>query len=142
MAIALLDFIKNVLYVAKQALGNHAGKPESGGLPCEAHIVAHCLQKKGHTFTELVDRIGLMPEVYDRLGIHPDALPIQRRSITLSTATPGTSGGRCCAPVALAAFRHAVAEAMTRINRRCSHSSIVAAVSDTSCQRNPPTNRP
>ena len=76
MAIALLDFVQNVLRVAKQALGNRAGRPASGGLPREAHIVAHCIRKEeGHTFTELVDRLGLMPAVCDRLGIHPDALP-------------------------------------------------------------------
>jgi IS5 family transposase len=76
MAVALLDLVENALRVAKQALGNHAGKPESGGLPREAHIVAHCIRKEeGHTFTELVDRLGLMPEVCDRLGIHPEALP-------------------------------------------------------------------
>ncbi|WP_435181261.1 transposase [Halorussus sp. AFM4] len=76
MAVALLDLIEKALRVAKQALGNHAGKPESGGLPREAHIVAHCIRKEeGHTFTELVDRLGLMPEVCDRLGIHPEALP-------------------------------------------------------------------
>ncbi|AUX09837.1 transposase [Halalkaliarchaeum desulfuricum] len=76
MAVALLNLVEKALRVAKQALGNHAGKPESGGLPREAHIVAHCIRKEeGHTFTELVDRIGLMPEVCDRLGIHPEALP-------------------------------------------------------------------
>ncbi|WP_080503485.1 transposase [Halococcus thailandensis] len=76
MAIVLLDFVEKALRVAKQALGKHAGKPESGGLPREAHIVAHCIRKEeDHTFTELVDRIGLMPEVCDRLGIHPDGLP-------------------------------------------------------------------
>ncbi|SET95038.1 transposase [Natrinema hispanicum] len=76
MAVALLDLVEKVLRVAKQALGNHAGKPESGGLPREAHIVAHCIRKEeGHTFTELVDRLGLMPEVCDCLGIHPEALP-------------------------------------------------------------------
>ena len=52
------------------------GKPESGGLPREAHIVAHCIRKEeNHTFAELVDRLGLMPEVCDRLGIHSEALP-------------------------------------------------------------------
>ncbi|WP_254546787.1 transposase [Halomarina pelagica] len=76
MAIALLDFVQNVLRVAKQALGNRAGRPASGGLPREAHIVAHCLRKEeGHTFTELVDRLSLMPAVCDLLGLHPDALP-------------------------------------------------------------------
>jgi IS5 family transposase len=76
MAVALLDLIERALRVAKQAVGNHAGKPESGGLPREAHIVAHCIRKEeGHTFTELIDRLGLMPEVCNRLGIHPEALP-------------------------------------------------------------------
>ena len=76
MAIALLDFVENVRRVAKQALGNRAGRPASGGLPREAHIVAHCIRKEeGHTFTELVDRLGLMPEVCALLGIHPEAMP-------------------------------------------------------------------
>jgi len=39
-------------------------------------IVAHYIRnEEGHTFTELVDRLGLTPEVCDRLGIHPEALP-------------------------------------------------------------------
>jgi len=76
MAVALLDLVEKALRVAKQALGNHTGKPESGGIPREAHIVAHCIRKEeDYTFTELVDRLGLMPEVCDRLGIHPEALP-------------------------------------------------------------------
>jgi len=76
MAIALLDFVQKVRRVAKQALGRHAGKPESGGLPREAHIVAHCIRKEeGHTFTELVDRLGLMPKLCELLGLHQDALP-------------------------------------------------------------------
>jgi hypothetical protein len=29
MAVALLDLVEKTLRVAKQALGNHAGKPES-----------------------------------------------------------------------------------------------------------------
>ena len=76
MTVALLDLVEKALRVAKQALGNYAGKPESGGLPREAHIVAHCIRKEeAHTFTELVDRLGLVPEVCDRIGIHPEALP-------------------------------------------------------------------
>ncbi|ELY49261.1 transposase IS4 family protein [Natronorubrum bangense JCM 10635] len=75
IAVALLDLVEKALRVAKQALGNHAGKPESGGLPREAHIVAYCIRKKEHTYTELVDRLSLMPEVCDRLGICPDSLP-------------------------------------------------------------------
>ncbi len=70
MAVALLDLVEKALRVAKQA-----GKPESGGLPRDAHIVAHCIRKEeDHTFTELVDKLGLMPEVCDRLGIHSEAL--------------------------------------------------------------------
>ena len=52
MSVALLDLVEKALLVAKQALGNHAGKPESGGLPREAHIVAHCIRKEEeHTFS-------------------------------------------------------------------------------------------
>ena len=76
MAVELLDLVEKTLRVARQALGNQTGKPESGGLPREAHIVAHCIRKEeGHTFTELVDRLSLMPEICDRLGIHPEAVP-------------------------------------------------------------------
>lgn len=76
MAVALLALVEKGLRVAKEALGNRAGKPDSGGLPRETHIVAHCIRKEEeHTFTELVDRLSLMPEVCDRLGLHPDALP-------------------------------------------------------------------
>ena len=76
MAVVLLDFVRKALRVAKQALGNQAGKPESGGLPRETHIVAHCLRKEeGYTFTELIGRLALMPAVCNLLGLHPDALP-------------------------------------------------------------------
>jgi hypothetical protein len=76
MGVALLDLVEKALRVAKQALGNRAGKPESGGLARETHIVAHCIRKEeGHSFTELVDRLSLMPEVCDRLDLHPDAMP-------------------------------------------------------------------
>ncbi len=84
MSVALLDLVEKALLVAKQALGNHAGKPESGGLPREAHIVAHCIRKEEeHTFTELVDRLGLMPDICNLLGIHSKALPdLTKRSIS------------------------------------------------------------
>ena len=76
MAVVLLDLVEKALRVAKQALGKHAGKPKSGGLARATHIVAHCIRKEeGYTFTELIDRLSLMPEVCDRLGLHPDALP-------------------------------------------------------------------
>ena len=76
MGVALLDLVETALRVAKQALGNRVGKPDSGGLAREAHIVAHCIRKEeGHSYAELVDRVGLMPKICDRLGIHPDALP-------------------------------------------------------------------
>ena len=76
MGVALLDLVENGLRVAKQALGNQAGKPESGGLAREAHIVAHLIRKEeGHSYAELVDRLSLMPAVCDLLGLNPDALP-------------------------------------------------------------------
>ena len=75
MAVELLSLVENALRVAKQALGTHAGKPESGGLPRETHIVAHCVRKEeGHSYTELVDRLSLMPEICDRLELHPEAM--------------------------------------------------------------------
>ena len=76
MGVALLDLVETALCVAKQALGNRAGKPDLGGLAREAHIVAYCIRKEdGHSYAELVDRVSLMPGVCDRLGIHPDAPP-------------------------------------------------------------------
>jgi hypothetical protein len=76
MGVALLDLVETALRVAKQALGNRAGKPDSGGLAREAHIVAHCIRKEeGHSFAELVDRLSLMPDVCDRLGISSGAPP-------------------------------------------------------------------
>ena len=76
MSVALLDLVETALRVAKQALGNRAGKPDSGGLAREAHIVDHCIRKEeGHSYGELVDRLSLMPAVCDRLSIHPDAPP-------------------------------------------------------------------
>jgi len=76
MGVALLDLVEKGLRTAKQALGNRAGKPESGGLPRETHIVVHCIRKEeGHTFAEIIDRLSLMPEVCDRLGLNPAAMP-------------------------------------------------------------------
>jgi len=76
MGVALLDLVEKGLRVAKQALGNRAGKPESGGLPRETHIVVHCIRKEeGHTFAEIIDRLSLMPEVCERLGLTPAAMP-------------------------------------------------------------------
>jgi len=76
VGVALLDLVETALRVAKQALGNRAGKPDSGGLAREAHIVAHCIRKEeGHSYAELVDRVSLMPAVCDRPGVHPDAPP-------------------------------------------------------------------
>jgi len=37
MGVALLDLVETALRVAKQALGNRAGKPDPGGLAREAH---------------------------------------------------------------------------------------------------------
>lgn len=69
MAVTLL--VEKALRVAK-----HVGKDESGRLPRETHIVAHCIRKEEvHTFTELVDWLGLMPKVCNHLGIHPEVLP-------------------------------------------------------------------
>jgi hypothetical protein len=45
MAINLLDLVRKARRVAKQASGIRAGKPESGGLPREVHIVPYCLWK-------------------------------------------------------------------------------------------------
>jgi hypothetical protein len=53
MAVVLLDFVRKALRVAKQALGTRAGKPDSGGLPRETHIVAHCLRKEERYPSEL-----------------------------------------------------------------------------------------
>jgi hypothetical protein len=76
MGVALLDLVEKGLRAAKQALRNRAGKPESGGLPREAHIVVHCIRKEeGHTFAKIIDRLSLMPEICDRLGLNPDAMP-------------------------------------------------------------------
>ena len=51
MGVALLDLVETALRVAKQALGKRAGKPDSGGLAREAHIVAHCIRKEeGHSY--------------------------------------------------------------------------------------------
>ena len=76
MGVALLDLVETALHVAKQALGKRVGKPVSGGLARETHIVAHCIRKEeGHSYAELVDRLSLMPDVCERLGISSDAPP-------------------------------------------------------------------
>lgn len=76
MSVVLLNLVERSLRVATQSLGNHAGNPGFGGIPRGAHIVAHCIRKEEeHTFTGLVDRLGLVPGVCDRLGIHLEALP-------------------------------------------------------------------
>ena len=72
----MLNLVETALHVAKQALGKQAGKPDSGGLAREAHIVAHRIRKEeGHSYAELIDPVGLMPTVCDQLGINPDAPP-------------------------------------------------------------------
>jgi hypothetical protein len=76
MGVALLDLVETALRVAKQALGNRAGKPDSGGLAREAHIVAQCIRREeGHSYAELVDRLSLMLDVCDQPGIRSDAPP-------------------------------------------------------------------
>jgi len=76
MGDALLDLDETALRVAKQALGKRVGKPDSDGLACEAHIVAHCIRKEeDHSYAELVDRLSLMAGVCDRLEISSDAPP-------------------------------------------------------------------
>jgi hypothetical protein len=76
MEVVLLDFVETALRVAKQALGKRAGKPARVGLAREAHIVAHCIRKEeGYSYAELIDRLSLMPEICNRLGLHLDALP-------------------------------------------------------------------
>ncbi len=50
--------------------------PSQAGLPARltsSHTVS--ARKKVYTFTKLIDRLSLMPEVCDLLGLHPDALP-------------------------------------------------------------------
>lgn len=76
MAINLLDFIGNVRQLAKQALGTHAGTPESGGFPRWVHVALHCLRiEEGYTYAELIDRLRLMPAVCEELGLLAEALP-------------------------------------------------------------------
>ena len=76
MAISLLDFARNCRRLAKQALGSKAGKPASGGLPRWVHIVVHCLRlEEGWTYTEVIDRLALMPRICELLGLLPEALP-------------------------------------------------------------------
>lgn len=76
MAVELPSLVENALRVAKQSVGTHTRKPESGGLPGETHIVAHCVRKEeGHGYTELVDRLSLMPDVCERLDLRPEAMP-------------------------------------------------------------------
>lgn len=76
MAINLLDFTRNCRRLAKQALGSFAGKPASGGLPRWVHVVVHCLRlEEEWTYTEVIDRLSLMPEIRELLGLLPEALP-------------------------------------------------------------------
>ena len=91
MAVVLLNFVEKSLRVT--SFGESRGEPESGGLPREAHNVAHCIRKEGYTFTVLVDRLGLTPDVGDRLGIRPEAL----RYPTTFCHSLDPSVGHCCA---------------------------------------------
>ena len=81
MGVALLDLVETALRVAKQALGKRAGKPISG-LAREAHVVVHVVRKKeGHSYAELVDRLSLMPDMCDRLGISSALLNPQNSAV-------------------------------------------------------------
>jgi len=71
----LLDFVHNVRQLAKQALGKHAGEPESGGLPHWVHVAIHCIRiQENRTYTRVIDRLGLMPGVCEVLGLLLEAL--------------------------------------------------------------------
>jgi hypothetical protein len=73
MGVKLLKLVGTALPVAKQALGKQAGKPGSGGLTGETHIVAHCiLKKENHSYAEVVNRMSLMPAVCDCLRHAPN----------------------------------------------------------------------
>ena len=76
MAIELLDFVRNSRRLIKQALGKHAGKPASGGLPRWVHVAVHCIRiEEEYTYGEVIDRLSLMPDVCELLGLLTYALP-------------------------------------------------------------------
>ena len=76
MGITLLDFAQNCRQLAKQALGSFAGKPASAGLPRWVHVVVHCLRlEEEWTYIEVIDRLALMPDICELLGLLPEALP-------------------------------------------------------------------
>ena len=135
MGVALLDLVETALRVAKQALGNRVGKPDSGGLAREAHIVAHCIRKEeGHSYAELVDRVGLMPKICDRLGIHPDALPdpttfyhsFDRYAIALASYSAAASEST---PVKRLSVRYLWSKRVSSTGSRSSRSAAVLSVS-------------
>jgi hypothetical protein len=79
MVVALLNLVETALRVTKQALGKRVGKPGSGGLAREAHIVAHRIRKEGsHSYAELVECTRRRQEVRNRH--HPSSLPATSRS--------------------------------------------------------------
>jgi hypothetical protein len=40
------------------------------------HVVVHCLRiEEGWTYTEVIDRLRLMPQICELLGLLPEALP-------------------------------------------------------------------
>lgn len=49
MAINLLDFVQNVLLVAKQVLGNRAGSPSQAGFPARPTSLHTVSEKKRDT---------------------------------------------------------------------------------------------
>jgi hypothetical protein len=61
MRVALLNLVETALRVAKQALGNRAGKPDLAGLAREAHIVAHCIRLCRFSTLRLISRISHAP---------------------------------------------------------------------------------
>lgn len=67
------EFYDIFLRIAKQALGNRAGKPARVGLAREAHIVAHCIRKEeGHSHAVFVNWMNLTQAVCDRLNLNSD----------------------------------------------------------------------
>ena len=71
MEVKLLDFVRECKRLAKQALGNRAGEPASGGFARWKHVVLHCIRiEDGYTYRELVDRVALMSDLCDVLELY------------------------------------------------------------------------
>lgn len=76
MSVDLLDLVKEVKRLGKQALGKRAGEPASGGYARITHLVLNCIRiNEGYGYRKTINRVSYFTEVCEVLGLDPENLP-------------------------------------------------------------------